>query len=67
MFIFQIICSVDPKLLKLTSNDDAIYKKFQKDFPGFKLDMIDEDQLKSAGAKVVDVIYVLYMQYYIHF
>ncbi|XP_041369381.1 protein PBDC1-like [Gigantopelta aegis] len=49
---FNIICSVDPTLLKLTQNDDAIYSKFKKDFRCFKLDVLDEEQLKSAGAKV---------------
>ncbi|GFG28177.1 hypothetical protein Cfor_07829, partial [Coptotermes formosanus] len=46
-----ILCSVDPKLLKLTPHDDYIYKTFREEFPDFRVDRLDEDALKSSEAK----------------
>lgn len=51
MFIFQILCSVDPKYLKLTPLDDIIYKVFREDFPNLKVNIIDENELKSEKGK----------------
>lgn len=48
---FNILCSVDPKLLKLTPHDDNIYKTFREEFPDLKVDVLDEDGLKSFEAK----------------
>lgn len=48
---FQILCSVDPKLLRLTSHDDHIYQLFRDTFPNMKIDKIQEDELKSLEAK----------------
>jgi hypothetical protein len=56
--MLQILCSVDPKLLKLTPHDDNIYKTFREEFPDLKVDLLDEDGLKSFEAKQV-----LYFQY----
>ncbi|XP_014207480.1 protein PBDC1 [Copidosoma floridanum] len=48
---FNILCSVDPKILKLTSHDDLIYKTFRETFPDLKVDVIDENELKSPEGK----------------
>lgn len=48
---FNLISSVDPTALKLTKTDDEIYEEFRKDFPDLKIDVIKEDELKSAEAK----------------
>ncbi|XP_043288112.1 protein PBDC1 [Venturia canescens] len=48
---FNILCSVDPKLLRLTPHDDQIYKTFREFFPDLKVDVIVEDELKSAAGK----------------
>lgn len=48
---FNILCSVDPKLLKLTPHDDQIYKAFRDTFPDLKVDKINEDELKSPEGK----------------
>ncbi|XP_024878320.1 protein PBDC1 [Temnothorax curvispinosus] len=48
---FNILCSVDPKLLKLTPHDEQIYKTFKDTFPSMKVDKVDEDELKSLEGK----------------
>ncbi|XP_015597698.1 protein PBDC1 [Cephus cinctus] len=48
---FNILCSVDPKLLRLTPHDDQIYKHFREVFPDLKVDHIDENELKSPESK----------------
>ncbi|XP_071448369.1 protein PBDC1 [Hetaerina americana] len=48
---FNILCSVDPKFLKLTPHDDRIYSLFREEFPDFKVENIKEDDLKSEDAK----------------
>ncbi|XP_047346692.1 protein PBDC1 [Vespa velutina] len=48
---FNILCSVDPKLLRLTPYDDHIYKTFREAFPNLKVDKINEDELKSDEGK----------------
>lgn len=48
---FNLITSVDPKLLRLTKFDDEIYTKFREMFPDMKIDVIDESEMKSADGK----------------
>ncbi|GLH15851.1 Protein PBDC1 [Gryllus bimaculatus] len=48
---FNILCSVDPKLLKLTPHDDMIYKTFREEFPDLKVDVVIEDEMKSPEGK----------------
>ncbi|KAL7299849.1 hypothetical protein TKK_0007183 [Trichogramma kaykai] len=48
---FNLLSSVDPKNLKLTPHDDVIYKAFRDLFPDFKIDVINEDELKSPASK----------------
>lgn len=55
----QLISSVDPTALKLTKMDDEIYGEFRKDFPDLKMDIIKEDELKSAEAKEASIIYTI--------
>ncbi|CAK9808534.1 Protein PBDC1 [Anthophora quadrimaculata] len=49
---FNILCSVDPKLLKLTPHDEQIYKTFRDLFPDLKVNKINEDELKSSEGKM---------------
>ncbi|XP_018328364.1 protein PBDC1 [Agrilus planipennis] len=48
---FNILCSVDPKLLRLTPHDDLIYRLFREEFPKFDVNFIKEDELKGEEAK----------------
>ncbi|ODM98768.1 Protein PBDC1 [Orchesella cincta] len=48
---FNLLCSADPKLLKLGEEDDRIYSKFREQFPNFQVDIVDVDSLKSKEAK----------------
>ncbi|KAG8235018.1 hypothetical protein J437_LFUL015681 [Ladona fulva] len=48
---FNILCSVDPKFLKLTPHDQGIYSLFRERFPDFEVSKITEDALKSEEAK----------------
>jgi len=48
---FNLLCSADPKLLKLCKWDDWIYAKFRTRFPEFPIDEIEVDGLKSSVAK----------------
>ncbi|XP_050507194.1 protein PBDC1 [Diabrotica virgifera virgifera] len=48
---FNILCSVDPKLLKLTPVDDLIYKVFREEFPKLEVEVIIENELKSTKEK----------------
>ncbi|XP_030764515.1 protein PBDC1-like [Sitophilus oryzae] len=48
---FNILCSVDPKILRLTPQDDLIYKLFREEFPDLKIDIIIESELKSTKEK----------------
>lgn len=50
-FQFNLLCSVDPRFLKLSPFDDIIYKAFRDDFPDLKIDILDENELKSNNAK----------------
>ena len=49
----QLITAVDPTLLRLTQADDAIYKAFREGFPDLKVEIIIEDEIKSAEGKEV--------------
>ena len=49
----QLITSLDPKSLKISKIDDKIYESFRKDFPDMKIDVIDEDEMKSPEGKQV--------------
>lgn len=42
---------MDPKILRLTPNDDVIYLHFRQDFPDLNVDSIDENDLKSPAGK----------------
>ncbi|KRT81843.1 hypothetical protein AMK59_5730, partial [Oryctes borbonicus] len=48
---FNILCSVDPRLLKLTPVDDTIYKIFREEFPTLDVRVINEDELKCVKGK----------------
>ncbi|CAH1381498.1 unnamed protein product [Tenebrio molitor] len=48
---FNILCSVDPKYLKLTPLDDVIYTIFREEFPDLRVDVIHESELKSTKEK----------------
>ncbi|XP_039281981.1 protein PBDC1 [Nilaparvata lugens] len=48
---FNILCSVDPKILRLTPHDDSIYKTFREHFPELKIENIDENEMKSKEGK----------------
>ncbi|CAH1784370.1 unnamed protein product [Owenia fusiformis] len=48
---FNLITSVDPKLLKLTKKDNEIYAHFREDFKDVVINKIDEDSLKSPDSK----------------
>ena len=46
------MCSVDPKMLKLSKNDDEIYAEFRKVFPDMPIAKLDEQKhLKSPEMK----------------
>lgn len=44
---------MDPKLLRLTPHDDQIYKTFRETFPNLKVDVINEEELKSEDGKIM--------------
>ncbi|KAL1122890.1 hypothetical protein AAG570_003216 [Ranatra chinensis] len=50
--LFQILCSVDPRILRLTPHDDLIYKTFREHFPDMKVAVLNEDEIKSPEGKV---------------
>lgn len=47
----QLLCSVDPRSLKLTPYDDQIYRTFREDFPNFQVAKVTENEMKSPAAK----------------
>jgi len=49
---FNIVCSVDPKVLKLTPHDDEIYKQCRQQFPDLPVQKLNEDLIKSEPEKV---------------
>ncbi|NWR01893.1 PBDC1 protein, partial [Paradoxornis webbianus] len=48
---FNLISSVEPKLLKLTREDDRIYEEFRRTFGELRVDVLDPEELKSEPAK----------------
>lgn len=51
-FQFNLLCSVNPRELKLTPHDDIIYKTFKEDFPDISVAILDEEKdFKCSGAK----------------
>ncbi|XP_025096682.1 protein PBDC1-like isoform X3 [Pomacea canaliculata] len=48
---FNLITSVEPRILRLTALDNEIYTKFRETFPDLKVDVLDEKELKSAESK----------------
>uniref|UniRef100_A0A2P2I470 Protein PBDC1-like n=1 Tax=Hirondellea gigas TaxID=1518452 RepID=A0A2P2I470_9CRUS len=48
---FNILCVVDPSVLKLTQKDQLLYEEFRRYFPDFNVEKIDERSLKSKEAK----------------
>lgn len=42
---------MDPKILRLSPEDDLIYKLFREEFPNLKIDIIIENELKSTKEK----------------
>jgi hypothetical protein len=54
---FNLLCSVDPKELRLTGHDDQIYSRFRELFPDLKIDILDENQIKSNEGKASWRIY----------
>lgn len=52
---FKLLCAVDPKQLRLSKHDDKIYSRFREVFPDLKIDILDEDKIKSNEAKTVSL------------
>lgn len=50
-FFLQLICSANPRQLKLSPHDDQIYMIFRKEFPNLKVGNLTEDDLKSSAGK----------------
>ncbi|EDV22970.1 Protein PBDC1 [Trichoplax sp. H2] len=50
---FKLISTLDSRGLKLTRIDDEIYSKFKQKFPKFKLDILDNEELKSEESKAL--------------
>ncbi|XP_058067207.1 protein PBDC1 [Anopheles bellator] len=48
---FNLLCSVDPRLLRLTPYDDQIYEQFRLMFPNMNVVVVDEEEVKSAAGK----------------
>nr|CAG4645916.1 EOG090X0HAI [Lynceus sp. MCZ IZ 141354] len=48
---FNLLCSIDPKNLKLTKHDDKIYSDFRDLFPTFDIALLNEDEMKSSEGK----------------
>lgn len=42
---------MDPQILRLTPFDEQIYKTFRQDFPNLRVDVLDENELKSDAGK----------------
>eukprot|EP00744_Colponema_vietnamica_P034413 GILI01058075.1.p1 GENE.GILI01058075.1~~GILI01058075.1.p1 ORF type:complete len:204 (-),score=20.52 GILI01058075.1:33-584(-) len=48
---FRLISTADQSRLRLTKIDNEIYRHFRNSFPEMKLDLIEEDRLKSESSK----------------
>lgn len=51
LFFQQLLCSVNPRELRLTPFDDQIYADFRQDFPDLKIGILNEEELKSPTGK----------------
>lgn len=51
-YTLQLICSVDPKLLHLTSVDETIHTTFRSEFPDMQVKKVDENEMKSRDGKM---------------
>ena len=49
----QLLRATDAKKLRLTRHDDQIYARFRETFPDLKIDVLDENGLKSVEGKAV--------------
>ncbi len=58
-FGIQLLCAVDPKQLRLSRHDDKIYSRFREVFPDLKVDILDENQMKSIEGKAVNCKYLI--------
>jgi len=47
----KLISTIDPTLLKLTKHDDRIYEAFKTQFPGFSIENVEIESLKSDANK----------------
>jgi len=50
---FNLLCAIDSKQLRLTRHDDKIYSRFRELFPDFKIDILDENLIKSNEGKTL--------------
>ncbi|XP_063622396.1 protein PBDC1 [Cydia splendana] len=48
---FNVLCSVDTRLLRLTPQDDLIYTHFRQDFPDLNVAYIKENEIKNNHNK----------------
>lgn len=55
---FKLITSVDPCLLRLTKIDEEIYIKFRATFPDMKVDVVNENDMKSDKSKEVWRVFI---------
>ncbi len=53
-FVIQLLCTTDPKQLRLSRHDDQVYSRFRELFPDLKVDILDENQIKSNEGKAVN-------------
>ncbi|XP_054722242.1 protein PBDC1-like [Uloborus diversus] len=51
MIHYNLLTSVPPRTLRLSPFDDEIYEAFTENFHAFKLDVLEEDSLKSWKSK----------------
>lgn len=65
-FPLQLLCSVDPRLLRLTPNDDIIYKTFREEFPNMDVKILNEDEMKSPEGKQVSLLIYFMMTFGLH-
>jgi len=48
---FNLISSIDPKILRLTPKDDLVYEQFKESFPDLEVAVIDVEAMKSDKGK----------------
>uniref|UniRef100_A0A2M4C2A0 Polysaccharide biosynthesis domain-containing protein n=1 Tax=Anopheles marajoara TaxID=58244 RepID=A0A2M4C2A0_9DIPT len=48
---FNLLCSVDPRWLRLTPYDNELYDQFRRMWPDMNVRVIDENDLKSPEGK----------------